>query len=92
MSPHRWYRITSYNVCYTKLLRDGRVSESEIELARNIMQRMNLNDEMRQAAIRLFNQGKQPDFVLTDVLRQFRRECHGRRNLMRMFAERNNFV
>lgn len=66
---------------------DGRVTESEIELARNIMQRMNLNDGMRQAAIRLFNQGKQPDFILTDVLRQFRRECHGRRNLMRMFAE-----
>jgi DnaJ like chaperone protein len=66
---------------------DGRVSESEIELARDVMQRMNLNDSMRQAAIRLFNQGKQPDFVLSDVLRQFRRECHGRRNLMRMFAE-----
>lgn len=66
---------------------DGRVSETEIELARDIMQRMNLGDEMRQAAIGLFNQGKQPDFVLNDVLRQFRKECHGRRNLMRMFAE-----
>jgi DnaJ like chaperone protein len=66
---------------------DGRVSESEIEQARDIMQRMNLNDEMRQAAIRLFNQGKQPDFSLIDVLHQFRQECHGRRNLMRMFAE-----
>jgi DnaJ like chaperone protein len=66
---------------------DGRVTESEIELARDIMQRMSLNSDMRQAAIRLFNQGKQPDFSLTDVLRQFRLECHGRRNLMRMFAE-----
>jgi DnaJ like chaperone protein len=66
---------------------DGRVSENEIELARKIMQRMNLNDDMRQAAIRLFNQGKQPDFALRDVLRQFRSECRGRRNLMRMFAE-----
>ena len=66
---------------------DGRVSEREIELARDIMQRMNLTEDMRQAAIRLFHQGKQPDFVLPDVLRQFRKECHGRRNLMRMFAE-----
>lgn len=66
---------------------DGRVSESEIELARNIMQRMNLNDDMRRAAIRLFNEGKQPEFALHDVLGQFRRECRGRRNLMRMFAE-----
>ena len=66
---------------------DGRVTENEIELARGIMQRMNLNDEMRQAAIRLFNEGKQPGFQLTEVLRQFRQECHGRRNLMRMFVE-----
>lgn len=66
---------------------DGRVTESEIEMARGIMQRMNLNEEMRQAAIRLFSQGKQPDFQLVEVLRQFRQECHGRRNLMRMFAE-----
>lgn len=66
---------------------DGRVTESEIELARGVMQRMNLNEAMRQAAIQLFNQGKQSDFVLSDVLGQFRRECHGRRNLMRMFAE-----
>jgi DnaJ like chaperone protein len=66
---------------------DGRVTEHEIELARDIMQRMNLNEDMRQAAIRLFTEGKQPDFVLPDVLRQFRRECHGRRNVMRMFAE-----
>lgn len=66
---------------------DGRVTEHEIELARDIMQRMNLNAEMRQTAIGLFNQGKQPDFNVTEVLQQFRRECHGRRNLMRMFAE-----
>ncbi len=66
---------------------DGRVTEKEIELARDVMQRMNLNEDMRHAAIRLFTQGKQPDFILPAVLRQFRKECHGRRNLMRMFAE-----
>jgi len=66
---------------------DGRVSESEIKLARDVMQRMNLNDDMRQAAVRLFNQGKRPEFVLTDVLSQFRKESHGRRNLLRMFVE-----
>jgi DnaJ like chaperone protein len=66
---------------------DGRVSEDEIELARDIMRRMNLNEDMRRAAIGLFNQGKQPDFPLTDVLTQFRRECQRRRNLMQMFLE-----
>jgi len=66
---------------------DGRVSEDEIELARDIMRRMNLNDDMRQAAIRLFNEGKQPGFNLDEILSQFRQECHRRRNLMQMFIE-----
>ncbi len=66
---------------------DGRVSEREIELARGLMQRMNLNQQMREAAIHLFNQGKQQDFSLHDVLVQFRNECHRRRNLMQMFVE-----
>ena len=66
---------------------DGRVSKDEIELARDVMRRMNLNQQMSETAIGLFNQGKQPDFPLVDVLRQFRQECHRRRNLMRMFVE-----
>ncbi len=66
---------------------DGRVSEDEIQLARSVMQRMNLNQQMRQAAIHLFNQGKQQEFALHDVLVQFRAECHRRRNLMQMFVE-----
>ena len=66
---------------------DGQVSKDEIELARDVMRRMNLNEDMRKAAIHLFNQGKQPDFPLSDVLAQFRQECHRRRNLMQMFVE-----
>ena len=66
---------------------DGRVTEHEIELARDVMQRMNLGEDMRRTAINLFNQGKQPEFSLDTVLRQFRSECHRRRNLMRMFVE-----
>jgi len=66
---------------------DGRVSKSEIELARQIMQQFNLDDERRKIAINLFNQGKQTDFPLDEVLQQFRQECHRRRNLMQMFVE-----
>jgi len=66
---------------------DGRVSKDEIELARDVMRRMNLNEQMSETAIGLFNQGKQPDFPLLDVLHQFRQECHRRRNLMQMFVE-----
>lgn len=66
---------------------DGRVTEDEIVAARNVMTRMNLNADMRKAAIGLFNQGKQADFQLAEILTQFRSECHRRRNLMQMFVE-----
>jgi DnaJ like chaperone protein len=66
---------------------DGRVSEAEIEAARTIMGRMELSDEWRRTAVRLFNEGKHPDFPLDDTLEQFRSECHRRRTLLRVFAE-----
>ena len=66
---------------------DGKVSSDEIAQARDVMRRMNLDADMRRAAISLFEQGKQPDFPLDDVLQQFRTECHRRRNLMQMFVE-----
>lgn len=66
---------------------DGKVSQSEIDLARQIMQQFNLDDDRRKVAINLFNQGKQADFPLDDVLHQFRQECQRRRNLMQMFVE-----
>jgi len=66
---------------------DGRVSENEIELARAVMQRMDLTEEHKKTAINLFNEGKHPDFPLEQVLDQFKRECHRRHSLMRMFIE-----
>jgi len=66
---------------------DGRVSEGEIALARQVMAQMRLNEEQRRAAIGLFNQGKQQDFPLEGALDQFRRECHRRRQLLQMFLE-----
>jgi len=66
---------------------DGRVSEDEIQMARHVMQQMQLSDEQKHAAMNLFNEGKQPDFPVDEVLQQFRRECHRRTNLIRMFLE-----
>ncbi len=66
---------------------DGRVSTAEINLAKRVMDEMRLSDGMRETAINLFNQGKAEDFPLDDVLEQFRRECHRRTNLIRMFIE-----
>jgi DnaJ like chaperone protein len=66
---------------------DGRVSNEEIGLAKRVMDNMELNPELREAAIQLFQQGKQADFPLAAVLRQFRVECHRRTHLVRMFVE-----
>ncbi len=66
---------------------DGRVSESEIQAARQIMDRMQLDESQRRLAMGLFNQGKQDDFDLASVLAQFRQECSRRTNLLQMFLE-----
>lgn len=66
---------------------DGTVSRSEIQMAENIMAQMNLNASQRKTAVELFNQGKQDDFPLADVLHQFKIECHRRTNLLQMFLE-----
>ena len=66
---------------------DGKVSKSEIVLAQQVMQHMQLSEEMIQVAKDLFNQGKQADFKLDEVLEQFRVETHRRTHLIRMFLE-----
>jgi len=66
---------------------DGQVSKSEIKLAEQVMNQMQLSPEQRTAAINLFNEGKQANFPLDDVLQQFRKECHRRTNLLQMFLE-----
>ncbi len=66
---------------------DGKVTRDELELARSVMGRMQLSAELRHAAERLFSEGKSTEFPLDEVLEQFRRECHRRKNLVRMFVE-----
>lgn len=66
---------------------DGQVSKDEIDLAKAVMNEMDLDDGMRRAAINLFNQGKEDAFPLDDVLDQFRQECHRRNTLIQMFIE-----
>ncbi|MEJ2686186.1 MAG: co-chaperone DjlA [Gammaproteobacteria bacterium] len=66
---------------------DGRVSEDEIRMAEAVMDHMELSPDQRQAAIRLFQEGKEPGFDLDAVLGQFRDECRRRRHLLLMFLE-----
>lgn len=66
---------------------DGKVSQSEIKMAENIMAQMSLDSDQRKTAIELFNRGKQADFPLDEILLQFKQECHRRTNLLQMFLE-----
>lgn len=66
---------------------DGRVSPEEISLANRVMEQMAISGEMRKTAINLFQQGKNDDFPLDEVLAQFYKECHRRTDLIRMFLE-----
>jgi DnaJ like chaperone protein len=78
---------TTFSVMGHVAKADGHVSAQEISSAKNIMTQMQLSAPQRKAAIKFFDQGKTDDFPLIDVLRQFKKECHGRRNLIQMFIE-----
>ncbi len=78
---------TTFSVMGHVAKADGHVSKQEIASAQNIMTQMQLSAQQRKAAIKLFDHGKSDDFPLHDVLQQFKKECHGRRNLIQMFVE-----
>lgn len=66
---------------------DGRVSPEEIEGARKVMQSLNLNEQQRLNAMRLFNEGKQPNFEMGPPLQALRAVCLWRRNILYMFLQ-----
>ncbi|WP_092553790.1 co-chaperone DjlA [Xenorhabdus koppenhoeferi] len=65
----------------------GRVTETDIQLATRLMDRMQLHGEARTSAQQSFREGKQPEFPLRTTLRRLRRACFGRFDLIRMFLE-----
>jgi len=66
---------------------DGRVSEDEIRSARSVMHHMQLRPEQVTEAIRLFNEGKRPDYPIGDALARLRKLGGGSHNLDRAFIE-----
>jgi len=65
----------------------GRVTSAEIQLASELMARMGLHGRAKEAAQDAFRHGKAADFPLQQVLREFRRACFGRRDLLQIFLE-----
>ncbi len=66
---------------------DGRVSEQEIAMARQVMQRMGLDENAKRQAIEYFTQGKSPEFDLDMALQKLRGAAFGRHDLIQMFIE-----
>ncbi|EPR9062936.1 co-chaperone DjlA [Cronobacter dublinensis] len=65
----------------------GRVTEADIQVATQFMDRMNLHGTSRDAARNAFRVGKENDYPLRDKMRQLRSVCFGRFDLIRMFLE-----
>lgn len=63
----------------------GRVTEDDIQLASNLMVQLKLDDANRRLAQEAFTRGKNADFPLRQVIREFRIGCGQRADLVRMF-------
>jgi DnaJ like chaperone protein len=66
---------------------DGRVTEREIDAARDAMRRFSLTEIDRRRAIDLFTDGKRSDFPLEGALRRLRTLAGGQTDLCRMFVQ-----
>lgn len=66
---------------------DGRVSEREIQLARQVMSRMGLDESQRLEAMRLFNEGKTPEFDIRPILEELQDVIGRRSTLSQIFLE-----
>lgn len=66
---------------------DGRVTENEIRIAKQVMDRMGLDVAARKRAIEAFNLGKSQGFDLDATLNQLKKTCWYKPSLLRFFLE-----
>jgi DnaJ like chaperone protein len=66
---------------------DGRVTELEIDAARDAMRRFSLGEADRQRAIEFFNAGKQAEFPLEATLERLRELVGNQPDLCRLFVQ-----
>lgn len=65
----------------------GRVTEDDIQFARAIMARLNLDDANKKLAQQAFTLGKESLFPLRQVIQEFRESCGQRRDLLNFFLD-----
>jgi len=78
---------TTFSVMGRVAKADGRVSETEIRAARAVMHHMRLSPAQVQEAIRLFTEGKEPDYPVFEAVERLRRITSRRHDLHRAFME-----
>ncbi|GAA3910260.1 co-chaperone DjlA [Litoribacillus peritrichatus] len=66
---------------------DGAVSKREIDMAEAVFDSFRLDERARKDAIRLFSEGKQPDFQLNAILDPLSSVAKKHRGLLRIFLE-----
>ncbi|NJD32560.1 MAG: co-chaperone DjlA [Gammaproteobacteria bacterium] len=66
---------------------DGRVTDQEIDAARQAMRRFSLSEQDVRRAIDLFTEGKRADFPLEEILGDLRAAAAGREDLARLFVQ-----
>ncbi len=81
------YFTSTFSVMGHVCKADGHVSQDEIRIATQVMQRMELTSVQREKAIRLFNEGKNSHFPLENTLGKLRNACITQKNLLLMFLE-----
>lgn len=66
---------------------DGKVTPDEIAIASKLMDNMRLSGDTRKEAQQAFRDGKAKDFPLEQMLKDFKRHSHGRRDILQVFLE-----
>ena len=78
---------TTFSVMGHMAKADGIVSPAAIQVATQLMDRMQLHGDVRRAAQTSFNQGKDVNFPLDETVKEFRRISILRRDLIKVFLE-----
>lgn len=66
---------------------DGRVSEKEIQVAREIMSQLGLNQAQKLRAMHFFNYGKSTEFNFNQQIDEFYQNCGAQPYLVELFME-----
>lgn len=87
VSPQIAFFKATFTVMGKVAKADGRVTEDEIQFARDVMARMNLSEERKREAMGYFSEGKEADFNIADVLSPLSRVIQSQAAVKIMFVE-----